>query len=564
LSLHLSPGRGFLLAAAAALLPLLTASAKDKPRMDDRAGVEVFDPAPVLRIKIELTGAALKSLHDNHRTFVRATVREGADVVYHDVGLHLKGSAGSFRPIDGEKPGFSLKFNKFVRQQKFHGLKKLLLNNAVQDPSYLSEMVGNELFRLAGVPAQRNGFAMVELNGKKMGLYVIAEAVTRDFLRRWFSDPSGNLYEGPSDVSNIEGLDADSRGGKADRSDLRALTEAASEASPSRRLEKLEKVLDVDRFLSFLAMESITAHWDGYAVGVNNYHVYHDPETDRMVFMPHGTDQLFQQPDSPLLLQASGLVARQVLRTATGRRRYRERLESLLEKVYNVAAIERRISELTAKINPVLNEGHAHRAAGQEQAARATAERVAQRARSLRDQLAKQSAPPAGLLAFDDRGVAHPAGWELRKKTGQPAFQRAGGEGEKGGSALKVQLAEEGDSCGSWRVKVGLTAGSYRLSGRVRLKGVKAQASANPRSPSGAGLRVSGKQPGQKRLGDQDWSTFDFTFDVDPEAVDFDPPMAEVELVCELQGSGGEAWFDEASLELTRLTATAAKTEPSR
>ena len=40
-------------------------------------------------------------------------------------------------------------------------------------------------------------------------------------------------------------------------------------------------------------------------------------------------------------------------------------------------------------------------------------------------------------------------------------------------------------------------------------------------------------------------------------AAEFTAPELEqeVELVCELRASGGEAWFDAASLKLTRLSA---------
>lgn len=103
----------------------------------------------------------------------KATVRAG-DVVYPDVGLHLKGRNGSFRPLN-DKPSLTLKFDKFKADQRFHGLKKIHLNNAAQDPSYLCEIICGELFRQAGVPATRGTHARVKLNGRDLGLYVLKE-----------------------------------------------------------------------------------------------------------------------------------------------------------------------------------------------------------------------------------------------------------------------------------------------------------------------------------------------------------------------------------------------------
>ena len=45
----------------------------------------------------------------------------------------------------------------------------------------------------------------------------------------------------------------------------------------SERLRRIEGVLDLDRFYSFLALEMMTCHFDGYARSVNNYWVYHLP-----------------------------------------------------------------------------------------------------------------------------------------------------------------------------------------------------------------------------------------------------------------------------------------------
>src|ERR1043165_2116213 len=98
----------------------------------------------VPRIRIEISRRGMDTLGQyrwawggNHadRSNVLATVREG-DAVYRNVTVHLKGGAGSFRSLD-QKPAFTLNFDKFEEGQRFHGLKKIHLNNSVQDQSYL-------------------------------------------------------------------------------------------------------------------------------------------------------------------------------------------------------------------------------------------------------------------------------------------------------------------------------------------------------------------------------------------------------------------------------------------
>ena len=79
-----------------------------------------------------------------------------------------------------------------------------------------------------------------------------------------------------------------------------------------------------------VVMELMTCHWDGYCIGRNNFRIYHDMDTGKMVFLPHGMDQMFA--DANYAIQPStcnGLVAQAVIRTPEGRQRYRERHPAL-------------------------------------------------------------------------------------------------------------------------------------------------------------------------------------------------------------------------------------------
>ena len=124
-----------------------TAAAKPEP------GSELFTNGPVLRFKIEIDKAGMDSLRKDPRKFARAKITEGANV-FTDVAVHVKGAAGSTRGVD-DKPALTLSFGKFTPDQKFHGLRKIHLNNSVQDPSFLTENICGELYRLAGIPAAR-------------------------------------------------------------------------------------------------------------------------------------------------------------------------------------------------------------------------------------------------------------------------------------------------------------------------------------------------------------------------------------------------------------------------
>src|SRR5688572_11321431 len=232
---------------------------------------DFFASGRVPHIRIEIAKTNIDSLRRDARKYVPATFRDG-ETVYTNVAIRLKGAAGSFRQVD-DRPALTLNFDRYTKGQKFHGLEKMHLNNSVQDSSYMTELICGELFLAAGVPAARTTHARVELNGRDLGLYVLKEGFDKTFLKRHFKNPNGNLYDGGflREVSDSLEIDSGKDNGYAD---LKTLVRAAEQTDPAARLSALEKILDVDRFLSFMAMEVITWHWDGYAMKHNNYRVY--------------------------------------------------------------------------------------------------------------------------------------------------------------------------------------------------------------------------------------------------------------------------------------------------
>jgi spore coat protein H len=517
-----------------------------KPARDEG----VFDPAPVHTYRLEIPEEGLAKLGAEPKTYVKGAFRED-DTLFPEVAIRLKGNAGSFRPL-GEKPAFTVKFDEYVPKQRYRGLQKVSLNNAVQDPTYLSDLIGNELFRAAGIPAPRIGHARVFLNGADQGFYTVLEAITRDFLARSFADPSGNLYKGPGDVDSDD-IYVDPRSAARDRNDLKTLAAAAAEPDFDARWERMGAILDLDRFASFLALETINWHWDGYSMALNNFDAYFDPSSNRLVFFPHDQDQLFGEPRGSMYPQVSGLVAKAFRGMPRGRALYRERVVALTEKLFDPAAIAARLETMYRKINPAIaamdpEQGKAHREALDDML-----RRIHERAQSLKEQFLGPEPAPPRALAFED-GKARPSGWESRTAIGEPAFARASRDGREGAPALRIAAPEKGECCGSFRTNVILPAGRYRFTGMVKTDGVVALGTNDEETPSGAGLRVSGKQPPRKLLGDRDWTQFEFEFTVEAmEQSENGTPLGRAELVCELRASAGSAWFDEGSLALLSI-----------
>jgi hypothetical protein len=522
------------------------AATKPAGRNAAQANDELFSPRTAIpRLKIEIPPEGMAVLRQYNwrrdedstsRTDVRATVREG-DKVYTNVAVHLKGSAGSFRSIDSEKPALTLNFDKFAEGQRFHGLQKLHLNNSLQDSSYVSEQISRELFLKAGIPAPRAAHAVVELNGRPSQLYVLVEGWNKQFLKRHFKNPNGNLYDGGSAKDITYQLDTNSGEHPEDRSRLEALIAAAQESDLEARTAAFEKVLDVDRFLTFIAMEVIMGHWDGYAMNRNNYRIFHDLDADRLVFLPHGMDQMFgvwrSTPTSTITPMMKGIVARAVVLSPEMRRRYLERIAFLATNVFDVPSITNRVRQLAARVQPSLA-GDFSRLASQERAAQMLSDRIVARLQSVREQVRQANTP----LQFDADNSASLSNWRISRDAGSPSFNRPDDTREN------LQISANGNyAYGSWRTQVLLEEGEYQFTGRLRTEGLQFD---NNITRGGVTLRISGDRAPKMLTGAANWTTFTYDFPV--------TGLTDIELLCELRASHGRVWFDVDSLRLIRKT----------
>jgi spore coat protein CotH len=361
-------------------------------------------PTDLWRLHLEIAAADVEKLRGyfwngrrgqrpEERPEVLARVREGG-AVYENVAVHLKGAAGSFRPFD-DKPALTLNFSKHAPGQRFHGYSKLSLNNSVQDPTYLCEAISRELFAAAGVPVPRVDHVTVLINGRDLGLYVLAEGWGRPFLRRHFANVDGNLYDGGFLQEITAELDTNSGENRTDHGALERLRVAAFELEAATRAERLAGALDLDRFFRFLAMEIMTCHWDGYAMNRNNYRLFHDRERERMVFLPHGLDQMFgvhrSSPTSPILPAMQGLVANAVLSLPGAPERLREQIAALRAEVFLPERLTNRVQELARRIRPTLAAYAPELAEVHDAHVAALCRRIVARAASISAQLAGEA-----------------------------------------------------------------------------------------------------------------------------------------------------------------------------
>ncbi|MFZ5478579.1 MAG: CotH kinase family protein [Myxococcota bacterium] len=259
-------------------------------------GGSVFGDAPV-DLALALTDEAIAGLAtspDDEVEDVPGTLTIGGESWL--VGVRLKGGHGSFRTFE-QKAAFKIDFGEFVEGQRFEGARHLNVNNYVQDGAMLGEHAAYALWSEFGVPAPRHGYARVTVNGERFGLYGLADAVDGDLVARCFADASGPLFEGEMDDFTTDLVDtfavvAD--GGLAEPHARLVDAVSALDAAPhDGRASAMGERFDYDVLLDAMAVELVTGNDDAYATFTNNFFVYADPATGRLVLMEWGPDQAF-------------------------------------------------------------------------------------------------------------------------------------------------------------------------------------------------------------------------------------------------------------------------------
>jgi hypothetical protein len=322
------------------------------------------------------------------------------------------------------------------------------------------------------------------------------------------------------------------RGPKEGQADLDALAAAAQEPDPDRRWQRLAALLDLDRFLSFMALEVMLCHRDGYCLARNNFRVYDDPGADRLVFLPQGMDQLLGKADLPWRPQMAGVVARAIMELPEGRRRYAERFAALFHRCFEVAALTNRVNQLVAELRPVLPRDELDRVVRE---AGEVCGRLVRRQAFLEAALKLPEPAPIELPA----GVARLGTWF---KVDEPLGGRMRLVRDADGrQSLHIKAGPA--TAASWRAVVLLKTGRYRFEGRARVAAVQPLPYGRHQ---GAALRVSGQtRVSNGLLGDSSWRPLAAEFAVGA-------GTTGIELICELRASQGEAWFDFDSLRLVR------------
>jgi spore coat protein CotH len=276
-----------------------------------QTAADLFDDSTLHTVEIVIHSRDWSDLHENFRT----NDHYPCDVIWNglrmrNVAVRSRGNGSRYQ----NKPGLELSFDYYASQQRFLGLRGLVLDNLVTDPSMIRESTAMALMRRVGVPAPREAPARVFVNGVYAGLYMMVEPVDTVFAQKAFDQP-GLLFEYrwtypffatfPGELLDPYAVLFESRNlGVHSTAELytpmRELFRTINEA-PDGAFDQVDRYLDLTALVRTLGASTFMAEWDGVFGydGMNNFYLYRTGEQAHLI--PWDRDQAFHALNYPLL-----------------------------------------------------------------------------------------------------------------------------------------------------------------------------------------------------------------------------------------------------------------------
>lgn len=354
----------------------------------------LFDPDVIRTVKLTFAESNWQSLLTSYKasgTNLTGNLEIDGQIAT-GVGVRYKGNTSY--SMSGAKKSLNIEINWTNAESNVRGFKTINLNNAAGDESILRETLYFNVM-MNYVPCPQAGFAQLYINGENWGLYSFVEQENSDLVNRWFPSNDGDRWRAP----NAPGMTGGTGGGgggmppgggtptgggtppgggaggggftsgvsaltylgtnvttyqsnyelKTDNSTnawdrLIHATDILNNTSDTEIAEKIHEVLNVDRWLWFLAIENVFADDDSYFNKGADYVFYYEPESGQIHPIEHDGNESFTAGDvqlSPVIGEGNTNrpVLMRLLAVPEYRQRYIAHMHTVLEEFYNPAVL---------------------------------------------------------------------------------------------------------------------------------------------------------------------------------------------------------------------------------
>jgi spore coat protein CotH len=250
---------------------------------------EFFNGNKLQEIRLEIASKDWQTLKDNYQsnTYYPCTFIWNGQTV-RNVGIRSRGNS-SRSPV---KPSLRVDFDRYATDQKFLGLKSVVLRNNSTDPSSMHERISFLLFERMGIQVPRETHARMYVNNEYMGLYTLVESLDKHFLQRVYGNDSGYLYQfdrrlgDPPYYFTFFGDDPslyvphpfqpETHESDPLPEEIRDLIVAINYTDDASWESVVGDRIDIPKFVKYAAIENFLADYDSFIgrFGMNNFYFY--------------------------------------------------------------------------------------------------------------------------------------------------------------------------------------------------------------------------------------------------------------------------------------------------
>ncbi len=221
-----------------------------------------------------------------------------------NVGFRLRGNTSR----TSDKKSFKVSFNSFEPGKQYRGVEKLNLNGEHNDPSICRAKLGWDMMAYLEVPASRVNHVTLYINNEYKGIYLNIEHIDEEFIQKRFSSNYGDLFKClyPADMvykgddpnlykEEFWGRRAYALKTNTEEDDYSRLADLINVLNNTPLQEipcELEKILDIQNYLKFIAADIYMGNWDGHIINMNNFYLYYDTCEERFTMIPYDLDNI--------------------------------------------------------------------------------------------------------------------------------------------------------------------------------------------------------------------------------------------------------------------------------
>ncbi|MBK9933107.1 MAG: CotH kinase family protein [Cytophagaceae bacterium] len=293
-----------------------------------------------------------------------------------NVGFRLKGNStlSSTWKSGIYKLPFRLKFDEFeddhpeIKDQRLFGFKDVSFSAAVKDNSLIREKVTADIFRMAGIPAARTAFYKVYIDFgeglKYCGIYAAVEVIDDTMVKDQFGEDNGNIYKPESNFASFskDNFEKKNNEDAADWSDVQntvsALTATNRTSDAAAWRTNLEKYMNMEHYVKWLAVNTTLVNWDTYGAMAHNYYLYNH-STQKLVWIPWDNNEALTS-SARVNLNLSGVantwpLIKYVADDPVYYAKYKAYVKEFNDNVFTTAKMNQLFDNATNLITPYVN-----------------------------------------------------------------------------------------------------------------------------------------------------------------------------------------------------------------